>query len=354
MQQAVPLQLRVLSGAHAGARLGLPPRSSHMIDHGGAADIALSDWRFPPVQLSVRDDIVTANWTGPHVGRRTMQAFVPLAFADVVLCIGPRDAPWPEAAALLARSRSAVSPIAALQDGDLSGAWARALQYPGRLAATVVLLAVILMAGVAAAVTGDDAPPAPTVRQARDRMQSALDAALEQRVAVSILDGTLSVRGLVADAVQAEALQALVALHAGGHPVSQSVSVAVQVAETIRDGLGIPGAEVRYEGGTAFKVLATVPDAKAAEVAVRRVAADLSALSIQIAGEFREAATAPTTLNGVRSTMVMDGMLAVTESARGVKSLVLIDASSPASSPEPVRPPTQPIPETRRRTDTTP
>lgn len=98
-------QIRILTGCHAGARLDLHHgvwRLGNDID----ADIQISDWQGEPMVIACLED-GSVSFGPASAGQASTPGAVPLRdlvaqrYGDVVLCVGPSDAPWPSDMTLL-------------------------------------------------------------------------------------------------------------------------------------------------------------------------------------------------------------------------------------------------------------
>jgi len=280
-------------------------------------------------------------WIAPRAGQCVLEPFMPLDFAGVVLCIGPVNVEWPDEGTL----RAATCPVRLA--GGLGALWFR-LRADRRKFFSAIALAVATLAAtgwLATAHSADDARPQLTAAQARDALQHALDATpAAHRLEVKLANDTLMVQGLVDDAAQADAARAVIAHEQPGFAVAQRISVAPEVAESIREALGLPGVQVSYRGHGVFSLAARTDDVEGTRASVQRVAADLAPLVQRIDTVFDEAPAAPARTPDVSSTLTVDG-LAVTETRNGVKNLVLSepapDDAAPGPTPAASEPPTR-------------
>ncbi|MCX2865600.1 hypothetical protein OOZ63_27635 [Paucibacter sp. PLA-PC-4] len=331
MTDSTVLRLRVLSGTHAGASVDLA-HGHYSIGADPTADLALADWTFAPLELVIDATGAYVRWAGPRAGRRKLTHAAPIAFAGVVICAAPVDSVWPDDTELL---DAAVPAIATF---DWRAGCRHLRKSPARLVSAIaVALAVLGVAGWLVSSLFASAPPPPTLLEVRDALQQDLAAAGLPKLLVSVAGSTLVVQGLVDDDSQARAVSQGIERSRGQHAVVQRLSTAAQVADAIREGLGIPSADVRYRAEGVFTVRIRTSDVGAAQAAVDRVAADLSSLVVRIEPEIEPVQTAPTRSADVRSTLLLDG-LSIVESTNGTKHLVLTPASpdrasDPASSP---------------------
>lgn len=329
-------QLRILSGAHAGAFLNLSP-GTHRLGRTDDCDITITDWR--PDALALRlgaDGVVTAQWAGAAPRGLRLDDLVPVDFDGVVLCTGPCDDAWPADAQLLAQLRPSTArpPLAAIRPGGLAG---RRGLVSGLAAVSVAVVTFGWL--VSARSTPRDAEGV-TIASARAELQRTLDLAAPGRLEVSQDKDTLAVDGLVDTPQQARAAAAAMDAVPPRFPVMRHVSVATDVAETIRGALGMPGAQLTYRGGRVFSVVVESADVAATQAAVDRVATDLAPLVKRIDAVLQETPEARAAMPATLSTMTADGV-SVLETRDHVKHLVITD-DAPASEPAAAAPTRRP------------
>lgn len=317
-------QLRILSGAHAGAFLNLSP-GTHRLGRTDDCDITITDWRLDALALRLGvDGMVTAQWQGTSPRGLRLDDLVPVDFDGVVVCTGPCDGVWPADAQLLAglRPSTAPGPFVALRKGGLANK--RGL-VSGLAAMSVAVLALGWL--VSASSSPRDAGIV-TIASARADLQHTLDALAPGRLEVSQSADALMVDGLVDTPAQARAVSAAMDAVPPRFPLMRHVSVATDVAETIRGALGMPGAQVSYRGARVFSVLVESADVSATQAAIDRVATDLSPLVRHIDAVLQETPEARAPMPATLSTMTADGV-SVLETRDHVKHLVITDATPP-------------------------
>lgn len=103
-------EIRLLTGRHAGARIKLATTLMR-IGNDDAADIQISDWDQPAMQLSQHEDgRITIADTLLADSSVTLDDFAPRRFGNIVLCAGDSSAVWPSDIALL---ESLLAPVPA-------------------------------------------------------------------------------------------------------------------------------------------------------------------------------------------------------------------------------------------------
>jgi len=321
-------QLRILSGTHAGASLDLGA-GTHALGGRADCDIAVTDWRFDAISLRVgADGLVMAQWgdASPHALR--FEDFAPIDFAGVVVCLGPCEGIWPEPAQLMTSLQTVATAVA-------PPSFAQRLRKLDRRivsCAAATLFGLVSVGWLASAASKPRELPKPTLGSAHASLQRALDAAAPQRLRVSEAHGELVVEGLVDDGAQARAAaQAMDAVPPSFHVVRQ-VSVATDVAETIRSAVGLAGARVAYRGAGVFAFAVRTDDVAGTQAAVDRVAADLAPTVRRIEATLDETAAPRAPDPAVLSTLVTEDGINVMQTRDGVKHVVITDPT--ASTPE--------------------
>lgn len=310
-------RLRILSGTHAGAYLDLSP-GTHSIGQADECDISIADWQFPALTLRLgADGVALAQWSNGSPQRLRLDDFVPVDFSGVRVCTGPSGADWPDDAALLAATR-AVAP-----SGSLAAVRQRLVARPARAVpgALAVIIALVSAGWLVSATRANEAP-APTLEMSRAALQRAIDGVAAGRLSVRIAQGSLSIDGLLDDAEQLRAVNAALKAAPAGFPLQQHVSVASDVAETIRSAIGLPGAQITYRGAGVFGYAVKANDVAATQAAIDRVTADLSPVVKRIDAVLEEPATPQPASPAVLSSLSTDGV-SVMETRDGVKHLVL-------------------------------
>ena len=321
-------QLRILSGAHAGAFLDLSP-GTHTLGRADDCDITLTDWSLEALALRIgTDGVVTAQWAGAQPRGLRMDDFAPVDFGGIVACIGPCDAVWPADAQLLSalRSSTAPGPFVALRATAVASRRGIASGF------AAVMVAAIGLVWLASASSNPRDDNKGTLASTRVALQQSLDALAANRLTVSSTADALSVDGLVDTSEQARAVALVMDTVPPRFPLMRHVSVATDVAESIRGALGLPGAQVSYRGARVFSVTVESADVSATQAAINRVAVDLSPLVRRIDAVLQEMPEASGPMPAMLSTMTADGV-SVMETRDHVKHLVLTDGVPDADEP---------------------
>lgn len=311
-------RLRILNGTHAGAFLDLGP-GTYSIGHADDCDVSIADWHFETLSLRIGTDAVAqVEWTRGSPQRLRFDDFVPVDFDGISVCTGPSDAQWPGDAALVAATR-AVAP-----SGSLAAVGQRLVARPARaVPGAVAVIVALASAGWLMSASSKTADvPGPTLEMSRDTLQRALDGVAAGRLQVRIAQGTLSVDGLIDNAEQARAVGAAIKAAPLPFALQQHVSVASDVAEAIRNAVGLPGAQIAYRGAGVFSYAARATDVAATQAALDRVTADLSPVVKRIDAVLEEPAAPQPPGPAVLSSLSTDGV-SVMETRDGVKHMVL-------------------------------
>jgi type III secretion protein D len=321
-------QLRILSGAHAGAFLDLSP-GTHTLGRADDCDITLTDWSLEALALRIgADGVVTAQWSGAQPRGLRMDDLAPVDFGGLVACIGPCDAVWPPDAQLLAalRSSAAPGPFVTLRSSAIASRRGIASGF------AAVMVAAIGLVWLASASSSPRDDGKGTLASTRVALQQQLDALAPNRLAVSSTAGALSVDGLVDTPEQARAVTIAMDAVPPRFPLMRHVSVATDVAESIRGALGLPGAQVSYRGARVFSVAVESADVAATQAAINRVAVDLSPLVRHIDAVLQETPEARVSMPAMLSTLTADGV-SVMETRDHVKHLVITNVAADAADP---------------------
>ena len=96
------IELRILTGRHAGARVILDT-THYLISSQIDADLQITDWSCEPIILENHDATVQYHSVEDKNSkkRNTLAFLQPKRFGMVVLCVGSADEPWPDEIALL-------------------------------------------------------------------------------------------------------------------------------------------------------------------------------------------------------------------------------------------------------------
>jgi type III secretion protein D len=335
-------QLRILTGAHAGVRLDLPPRR-YTIGSQVDADLELSDWNGAPAELQVLED--GATWAhGLDTVAETLQDFAPRRCGPVVLCVGPADpgTVWPTDLELLARLDGPdAEPCTPLAQRLL-----RRPQAPWLAVAATAVLALVGM-GVSVAGRSSEAMPQRAVlptglpahgnEAVRQRILHLLARHPVWRPSVSGNSDGVAVGGLVPTSTDAAHLrQQLEELGVGR--VQHNVVSAATIVERITEGIGQPGLSVRYDGDGRFRVSGTAIDAERARHTASRIAADFGDVVAQVEFELGHRGSAG--VLPLRATFSGDGFEYV-QTRDGAKHLVMAPPA-PSTSFPPAEPASQP------------
>lgn len=318
-------QLRILSGTHAGASLDLLP-GTHSLGDPSDCDVSISDWRFDTLALRVdTDGAVLAQWrVGESAHALCFEDFVPVDFAGVVVCLGPCSSHWPERPQLIAALQTVTAALAPAGGLRRLGRWN--LRVASGIVATVAAL--LTVGWIATATSKPQDVAVPTLASECAALQQALDAVAPARLRVSEFKGSVLVEGLVDDGRQA-ALAAHAMDTAPAHfLVARHVSVATDVAETIRSAVGLAGARIAYRGAGVFDYAVVTDDVVATQASVDRVAADLAPTVRRIAAVLQESAAVRPAAPAVLSALTTEDGINVMETRDGVKHLVITSSSA--------------------------
>ncbi|MCC4605745.1 HrpD5 family protein [Xanthomonas campestris] len=250
------MQLRVLTGIHAGARLDLQP-GCYTLGADPQADIRIEDWPGCSLIIEVDHD-GQVRYRGDALPTTSFIALHPVRFGPLVLCLGDAAAEWPDDVALLERL--------------LSPAPTSAPPAPRRKAVRAVVGAVLALAATALlpslqpAFLSDAATPQHQGNQA-DQVRPLLKQLGLREARVEQIGTRLRVVGLVTSSADAARLRAQLHRH---HPaVTADVVVVDEVLATLRDTLADRDLSVRYDGSGVFSITGSSANA---ERAARRIA----------------------------------------------------------------------------------
>ncbi|REE93339.1 hypothetical protein [Cupriavidus plantarum] len=340
-------QLRILTGYHAGARLDLP-RGRHTIGAGDQADVDISDWHGDPVVIAFEEDGTVTLVSATNVGETpiVMADFVPARRGDIVLCVGPADAPWPAEVKLLeAMFAPAAAPAAPAAPIATAAAAAPAVPAaaatgtataapsprarPRRRWLRVGVCAVVATTAIGAAMAmsmtripkasasvkaSDPAPELTPLQRRLAAVEHALKtsgASLSVKdaltgVKTTVADDNIVVSGMVPTAADATTLRRALAQVDSGH-VAVRLSVAASITDDLRASLSDPGAEISYAGDGVFRVGGTVRDPARARALIERMRGDYGAavrrIDVDLAGQ-----AADTTPRNVHAALHVEGL----------------------------------------------
>lgn len=348
-------QLRVLTGVHAGVHLPLSA-STYRIAADEQADIQLVDWHAEPLVLELTENGQVLALASPLNGSLNaapsamlnaasgaavdeaagasapMADFEPRRFGDVVLCVGPADAPWPSDIELMERlmrpARAVAEAAAPVIEAAATGS-RRVLAWGLVAALTLGGLLVTVISRHAQAARAA-VKPEPLVGQ----VYRAVSSAAIPEITVRAAGERVIVEGLLPDAAAAQTLRQLL----DRFPVERiehRYASAADIAQSISDALDTPGLVVRYRDRGVFIVGGRAAHPDRVRDASTRVAADLAPLVRGI-----EVAVAPAPVPEsvpVGAMLATDGLQYV-QTRDGAKHLSLI----PESIGELSDPPTPP------------
>ena len=318
-------QLRVLTGAHAGAQLRLS-RDSCVLGAGADADIEITDWTHAPILLELRDGepvrVQVLAGDEPREGT-PLADLAPQRFDDIVLCVGEADAAWPSDIRLLEKMVKEPPPPPAREKHRQH--LPPRMMVAGGVACVALLLAfagVISHSGKAAASVPE--------RPLAVRVSRAIEATGVTGVQALVTgDGGVTVEGMVIDGSSAAklrtALQPFSAERVGHH-----YSAATDIAQAISDALANPGLQVRYDAAGVFRVTGASVHLDGVREKLQRVATDLGPVVSRIdvvAADLPPPSTLPA------GAVLSAGTLEYVQTRDGTKHMVLITPpEEPASA----------------------
>ncbi|APO95018.1 HrpD5 family protein [Xanthomonas vesicatoria] len=252
------MQLRILTGMHAGARLDLRP-GSYTLGADRQAEIRIEDWTDCTLIIEVDADD-QARYRSDKLPTTQWLALQPVRFGALVLCIGDAAGDWPDDVALLERLLStAAAPQAA------SPRRSRRTAMRAVVGAMLALAAAALLPSLLPAFLSDAAPPRTQDNQ-RNQVASVLKRLGLHEARVEQVGARVRVEGLVASSADAARLRTQ--LHRYQGAVTVDVVVVDEVLATLRDTLADRDLSVRYDGQGVFSVAGSSDNA---ERAIRRI-----------------------------------------------------------------------------------
>ncbi|GLU31328.1 HrpD5 family protein [Trinickia caryophylli] len=313
-------EIRLLTGRHAGARIKLNPTLTH-IGNDDEADIQISDWTMPTMQLSHHEDghVSISDPTGAHPDV-TLEDFVPHRFGDIVLCAGDADAAWPSDIALLETALAPVAtPVATsievpapqpqhaprpLTDAPRRGHAMRNAGFAG-----VAVLA-IGCAGIALPAVLRPREAATALKALQEPDAAMLATGLRQLdlhdLEVKRQDGRFLVMGVVPDSASEMAARRIAENIAPGRVVWR-VGCVDQITRDLQESLHDSSLHVRYLGNRTFEVTGVAKNANAVRTTLEQLTGDLAPMVKQIAARFgTDDRMAPPT--DVESLLAVDGL----------------------------------------------
>ncbi|WP_414440799.1 type III secretion protein [Burkholderia sp. 22PA0106] len=325
--------LRILTGTHAGAQLQLAP-GAHRIGTDDAADIRLTDWRGGDLWLTVADTgVVSAQMVAAAPGTPEANAatagtatsgpletillvdFVPMQFDGTILCVGDEAGVWPSDYELLQTLMTKPVPKAS----------PLRRRYLGVAAACFGVGAVIVTVSVLSTAQMSRAALPPNADDNAHRVTDALAAARIEGLGAHAVGDTVVVTGMLASSADDAAVRQLLRRLAITQVAAQ-YDVAPQVARSIEDSLGIPGARVQYGGGGRFVIKGSVGNKMALDAAIARVRADLDPNVKDIVSDVSESAdNASSTDATAYSEMISADGVQYAQTPDGVKHIYASD-----------------------------
>ncbi|MCC5098382.1 HrpD5 family protein [Xanthomonas campestris] len=253
------MQLRVLTGIHAGARLDLQP-GSYTLGADPQAEIRIEDW--PDCSLIIEVDADgQVRYRSEALPTTAFVALHPVRFGPLVLCIGDAAADWPDDVALLEQLLSPAATPAAPSPRRSRRTALRAV-----VGAMLALAAAALLPSLLPAFLSDAAPPRSQDNQL-NQVRFVLKRLGLREARVEQVGSRVRVEGLVTSSADAARLRAQ--LHRDQHAVTVDVVVVDEVLATLRDTLADRDLSVRYDGQGVFSIAGSSDNA---ERATRRIA----------------------------------------------------------------------------------
>jgi type III secretion protein D len=271
--------LRILTGLHAGTELLLEP-STLCISAQPDADLQISDWTDEPLILQIdasKEDMNNVTITiGPNGSAQLMEDFVPLRFADIVLCIGSalRQA-WPPDVQLMQRLLASPRPDAR-SNGDAHEARPHTIR-PWLFAAAATLVAALggaFYLVVSASARSAEQRDEPSLLA---RAMTAIERSQASGVNARSSHDQVIVEGLLPSATDVARLRAELAGLPGG-AVQHRYASAADIAQNIAEALVAPGLRVRHVRNGEFLVEGEAVHAAALQPAADRLINDLAPL----------------------------------------------------------------------------
>lgn len=300
-------EIRLLTGRHAGARIKLNPTLMR-IGNDDEAEIQISDWDQPTMQLSQHDDGSLTIADAAHHGEPiALEDFKPQRFGQIVLCAGDTDAQWPPDIDLLESLLVPASvPVAEVEAEPEPSLGSTAVDEATPAAATlpvapkhrrgvhvagVVAVAVLAVgsAGIALPAvlhphTGavpHDIVPQPTV----DHLQRALGRLHQADVTITPEGSRFDVVGLVPDSTSETLLRTALETIAPGRIVWR-LGCVDQITRDLQESLHDSALQVRYLGNREFGVSGIAKDTSAAQATLMQMSADLQPMVTHVAQQF--------------------------------------------------------------------
>jgi type III secretion protein D len=331
-------EIRLLTGRHAGARVTLNAMPT-VIGNDEAADIQISDWDQPSMQVVRRDDgaLIIVAGEGPS-DAIVMEDFKPHRFGTVVLCAGDADAQWPSDIELLETllaplpapslpPEPALLPMIVEARPELAppapatGAGARRGLHAAAVAG--IALMAIGCAGIALPAVlhprGKNAMGASLPPPTEATLQRVLDRLHASDVAVTQMGSRFAVVGIVPDSAHDAPLRTALEAVAPGKIVWR-LGCADQIARDLEESLHEPALKVSYLGHREFSVTGVAKNANAVHETLARMGTDLAPMVTRIDQRFalNDSFAAPA---NVESALAVDALQYV-EASDGTKQFI--------------------------------
>lgn len=288
-------EIRLLTGRHAGARIKLHS-TSMLIGAGDEAQIQISDWDQPAMQLHQHDDASLTIADAAGFGEPlVLEDFKPCRFGNVVLCTGDADAAWPSDIALLETLLAPAPLPVQVPDSvvaDPEPATSAITSAPSRHrrglhAVGLAGVAVLAIGGAGIALpavlhprpSGADhgAAPQPTV----DQLERALARLHQADVAVTQQGARFDVVGVVPDSASEALVRTTLDTIAPGMIVWQ-LGCVDEMTRDLRESLHDPALQVRYLGHREFGVSGVVKNTNAVQATLAQLSADVAPMITRV------------------------------------------------------------------------
>ncbi|WP_118182910.1 HrpD5 family protein [Paraburkholderia phosphatilytica] len=292
-------EIRLLTGRHAGARIKLNPTLTR-IGHDDEADIQISDWDLPAMQLSHHEDgrLSIADAAG-HGDAVMLDDFVPQRFGNIVLCAGEAGAAWPSDIALLETLLApAAAPVAAVTETAevsaietpmVAAVAARKRHTARNVGLAGVALLAIGCVGIALPAVLQPRPAAEIRGEAPQLTATMLQSALTRLnladVEVKPQGGRFTIVGIVPDSTsEAMARNVLERIAAGR--LDWRIGCVDEIVRSTQESLHDAALTVRYLGKREFAVAGVAKNANAARATLEEISGDLMPMVTRIALQF--------------------------------------------------------------------
>ncbi|TAM85185.1 hypothetical protein EPN42_16095 [bacterium] len=291
-------EIRLLTGRHAGARIKLNPTLMR-IGNDDAAEIQISDWDRPTMQLSHHDDGSLTIADAAHNGEPiALEDFKPHRFGSIVLCAGETDAQWPTDIELL---ESLLAPAATPEPEPMLALAAHEEAQPaaptlsaaprhhrGTHVVGVLAVAVLAIGGAGIALPAVLHPrlgisphgivPQPTA----DQLQRALDRLHQADVTVTPAGSRFDVVGVVPDSASETLVRTALETIAPGRIVWR-LGCVDQITRDLQESLHDPALQVHYLGDREFGVSGVAKNTGAVQATLTQMSADLQPMVKHVA-----------------------------------------------------------------------